>query len=90
MGRFFKGTIFPLIKRALPYITGVALDSAGDLAKRVREGENFKSAAKTTLKRAAGNMAEDGARKFKKKMTGGRRKASKVGKRSRRRTSRLF
>ena len=81
LGRFFKGTIFPLIKRALPYITGVALDSAGDIAKRVREGESLKSAARTTLKRTAGAIAEDSARSFKRKMTGGRRKASKVGRR---------
>ena len=65
MGRFFKGIVFPLIKKAFPHIATMALASANDIAKDVKEGKNFKSAARSSVKRNAIDLAEKGLKELK-------------------------
>jgi len=72
LGRFFKGMIFPLIRKALPHVANLALTSANEIANEVKSGKNFKSAAKQTLKRKAIDLAQEGLTKL--KGTGKRRK----------------
>jgi len=60
LGRFFKGTLLPLLKIALPHVTSSAISSAGEIANEMRQGKNFKSAAKSSLKRHAIDLAEQG------------------------------
>ena len=65
MGRFFKGIVFPLIKKALPHLAGMALSSSNDIASDLKSGKSLKSAAKTSLKRRAIDVAEKGLEKLK-------------------------
>ena len=60
LGRFFKGILFPLIKKALPHVAGAAISSAGEIAGEIKQGKNFKSAARNSLKRHAVELAEQG------------------------------
>ena len=80
LGRFFKGTMMPLFKKALPYLGGLALESAGDIAQSVREGESFKQASKNTMKRKGLTLADKGLQEL--------RKMAGEGKRRRRRKTR--
>jgi len=65
LGRFFKGMLFPLIKKALPHVANLALSSANDIASEVRAGKKFKNATKQTLKRKAIDLAQEGLTKLK-------------------------
>lgn len=65
LGRFFKGILFPLVKKALPHLASAAITSAGDIAADMKTGRNFKSAAKKSLKRNVINLAEKGLTELK-------------------------
>ena len=57
---FIKGRLLPILKSVLPYLGKTALDAGLNIAQGVKEGQSFKEASKSTLKRKAFDIAEDG------------------------------
>ena len=56
---FIKGKVLPMLKKVLPYLGRTALDTGVSIAKNISEGQSFKSAAKSALKKKAFDIADD-------------------------------
>ena len=63
---FIKGRLLPILKSVLPYLGKTALEAGLNIAQGVKEGQSFKEASKSTLKRKAFNIAEDGLEQLRK------------------------
>lgn len=93
LGNFIKGPLWSVIKRVLPYIGRQALSTGNTIADRIGEGESFKSAAKSVLKRKAGEIALDAVGRIVQKGTGRKRRRTAApikGKRKRKTRDTLF
>lgn len=65
LGRFFTGSVMPLLKKVLPFLGKQALSVGADFANEWNKGGNFKKAASKSLKRGGLSMAEQALSKFK-------------------------
>lgn len=65
LGRFFSGSVMPLLKKVLPFLGKQALSVGADFANEFNKGGNFKNAASKSLKRGGIAMAEQALSKFK-------------------------
>lgn len=74
-GSLIKGTVFPLLKKVLPFLGRHALSAGSNLLSELKSGENIKTAAKRTLRKEAGDIASDAMLHFQKQSgTGIRRR----------------
>lgn len=70
LGTFFKSSILPLLKQALPFLKRSAVSTGLDFAEKIKSGEDLGTAASKALKRGVGNLAEDALVTVKNRMSG--------------------
>lgn len=59
LGKFVKGSIWPLLKKVMPYLGGKAMEAGSSILDDIREGKSLKSSAKRRLMDTAMNIADD-------------------------------
>lgn len=65
LGRFFTGSVMPLLKKVLPFLGKQALSLGADFANEWKTSGNLGNAAKKSLKRGGLSLAEEAMSKFK-------------------------
>lgn len=59
LGRFVKGSIWPLLKKVMPYLGGKAVATGSSILDDMKQGKSFKTAAKRRLADTAVDIADD-------------------------------
>lgn len=79
-GRLISGSILPLIKRVLPYLTSKTVEGVEGIVKEVKERKSIKESAKNQLKRSTSSVLQDMASKLQPQSGSGLRRKRKRGK----------
>lgn len=80
LGNLLKGHVFPLLKRALPFLGEKLLNTGSSVISDVRSGKKFGESAKRRFKDTAFDIGIEGLTKMKQRGSGRRRKSgSKKG-----------
>jgi hypothetical protein len=74
-GNFFRGSVMPLLKKVLPYLGRQAVETGSDFVEGLRGGQDFKQAARGSLKKRAGAITEDALTRIKGQIGSGRRRS---------------
>lgn len=78
-GRFIKGSLLPIIKNVIPYLSNQAATTVTDFTDNIKQGKPFGKAVKGSLKRGVARMARDFASNMEQEGEGPRRKRRRSG-----------